>query len=460
MRSWYRVGIFISVLVTLLVLLPFGVRAQEAPPISDGTQGGDNSAPQPTQAPPAFQQGYAPTYTVRATREGLVGKRTANGYRIPERAWFVALPSWKVLSSQGGNEFQVRVTYEDKSIVVPVWDVGPWNTNDEYWTPERRFYRDLPIGMPMAQAAVQFGYNGGLDMFGRKVTLGNGIDIADGAFLDGLGMRSNDWVRVSFLWMGLDPGPQGQIDASVGNAAYPPGTVIVDNGSEGYTSSAKVAWYDNFCGLNGKHDWTIGTINPSTGENKATWSTNINQIGYYEAMAFIPPCGRAATRAAIYKVNTNGAEREVWVDQSLQSGRWASLGMYNMVTPGTSSVTLTDVTGDDAQGVRFDAVMWVPRYDTMPPVSWIQEILPMDGGIYAVRWGGNDDVSGINSYDIEYRLNGGAWVNWQSGTGASEALFTPPSSGEFQFRARARDWMSKESGWSEDPITMKSIVVP
>jgi hypothetical protein len=67
-----------------------------------------------------------------------------------------------------------------------------WNTNDEYWTPERRFYRDLPIGMPMAQAAVQFGYNGGLDMFGRKITLGNGIDIADGAFLDGLGMRHND----------------------------------------------------------------------------------------------------------------------------------------------------------------------------------------------------------------------------------------------------------------------------
>jgi hypothetical protein len=84
----------------------------------------------------------------------------------------------------------------------------------------------------------------------------------------------------------------------------------------------------------------------------------------------------------------------------------------------------------------------------------------MDGGAYLVRWGGNDDVSGINSYDVEYRLNGGDWVNWQNGTGASEALFAPPSSGEFQFRARARDWMGKEAGWSEDPVTMKSIVVP
>jgi hypothetical protein len=73
-------------LVMVIVLLPFGVAAQEAPPISDGAQNDNPSAPVPTQAPPAFQQGYAPTYTVRATREGLVGYRTANGYRIPERA--------------------------------------------------------------------------------------------------------------------------------------------------------------------------------------------------------------------------------------------------------------------------------------------------------------------------------------------------------------------------------------
>ena len=459
MHKWYRVGLFALCLTAILVCMPFGARAQEAPPISDGTQNDEGTEPQPTDAPPVFQQGYAPTYTIRATREGLVGKRTANGHRIVERDWFVALPSWKVLSSRDGNEFQVRVTYGDKSIVVPVWDVGPWNTNDEYWTPERRFYRDLPVGMPMAQAAVHFGYNGGLDMFGRKITLGNGIDIGDGAFLDGLGMRKNDWVRVTFLWMGLDPGPQGQVDASVGNAAYPPGTVITDNSSGDYTSSAKVEWYDNFCGLNGKHDWTIGTIDPATSENTATWNANVTHFGYYEIMAFIPPCGRAATRAAIYKVNTNGVERDVWVDQALQSGRWASLGIYNMA-PGNSKVSLTDVTGDDGLGVRFDAIMWAPRYDSMPPSAWIHDIQPMDGGAYVVQWAGSDDVSGISSYDVQYRVNGGDWQLWQSGSSANAALFSPSGSGEYQFRARARDWMGKEAAWNEDPATIKSIVIP
>ena len=449
----------VALMVLVLMAVPVVALAEEAPPISDGSQTSETAQPAPTQAPPAFQQGFAPTYSVRATREGLVGKKTANGYRIPERAWFVALPSWKVLSSQGGNEFMVRVTYKDKSIVVPVWDVGPWNTNDEYWTPERRFYRDLPVGMPMAQAAVDFNYNGGLDMFGRKVTIGNGIDIADGAFWDGLGMTRNDWVKVTFLWMGNDPGPGGLVDSAAANAAFPPGTVIIDNGAAGYNSAAKVEWYENYCGLNGTHAWTIGTNEPEKAENDASWETTLNDNNYYEIMAFIPPCGKAASRQAIYRINNNGEQREVWVDQALQSGRWASLGIYNM-KPGFSKVSLNDITGDSGQAVRFDAMMWVPRYDNMPPTAWIQEVKPMDGGSVYVKWAATDDVSGIQHYDVQVRKDGGEWIDWQPGTSADEALFSPDGPGNYEFRARATDWMQKVGTWDVDPITIKGIVIP
>jgi hypothetical protein len=155
-------------------------------------------------------QPLAPTYRILATREGLVGYRTANGHRIRPRDRFVALPSWGVLSSRGGNEFQVRVTYRGRSVVLPVWDVGPWNTRDDYWNPNRR-YSDLPVGLPMAQAARQQGYNGGRDEFGRRVRHANGIDIADGAFWDDLGMTDTDWVEVTFLWLGADPGPGADV---------------------------------------------------------------------------------------------------------------------------------------------------------------------------------------------------------------------------------------------------------
>ena len=97
-----------------------------------------------------------------ATREGLVGHRTANGHRIGPRDRFVALPYWGVLSSKGGNEFQVRVTYRGRSVVLPVWDVGPWNTHDDYWSPKRR-YSDLPVGQPMAHAAYHQRYHDGRD---------------------------------------------------------------------------------------------------------------------------------------------------------------------------------------------------------------------------------------------------------------------------------------------------------
>jgi hypothetical protein len=157
----------------------------------------------------------APTYRIFATREGLVGLTTANGHVIRERDHFVALPSWRVLSSYQGYEYQVRITYNGRSTIAPVWDVGPWNTNDSYWSPQRGDYPDLPIGMPQAQAAYFDGHNDGLDEFGRRILVPNGIDIADGTFWDALGMRDNDWVEVSFLWLGTDPGPGAAVQAPI-----------------------------------------------------------------------------------------------------------------------------------------------------------------------------------------------------------------------------------------------------
>ncbi|MCF2434749.1 hypothetical protein LV779_08430 [Streptomyces thinghirensis] len=53
---------------------------------------------------------------------------------------------------------------------APVWDVGPWNTHDDHWNPpaQREQWKDLPRGLPQAQAAYENGYNGGRDEFGRQ----------------------------------------------------------------------------------------------------------------------------------------------------------------------------------------------------------------------------------------------------------------------------------------------------
>lgn len=147
----------------------------------------------------------ADTFRVFATREGLVEGSTANGHLIRPRDHFVALPSRRGLAPRDTGDYTVKVCADNgRCEWAPVWDVGPWNTNDDHWNPpeHRESWRDLAEGLPQAQAAFTDGYNGGLDQFGRQVGNPAGIDLGDGTFLDGLGLRDNSWVTASYLWTG------------------------------------------------------------------------------------------------------------------------------------------------------------------------------------------------------------------------------------------------------------------
>ena len=395
----------------------------------------------------AEQPAVAPTFTVFATREGLVGHRTANGHRIGSRDHFVALPSFSALSSAGGHEFQVRVTYRNHSAVLPVWDVGPWNIKDDYWSPNRH-YADLPVGKPMAQAAYQDGYNGGRDNFGRRIRMPNGIDIADGAFWDDLKMTQADWVQVTFLWLGADPAAPPPAPAAEQPPAEP-GVALVDDGGPGHSAVAKVSWYSEQCGQGGRHTWTYGTRESSRSENRARWSPALPGPGFYEVLVYIPACGQPATRSAHYRITHDGAAAEAMLDQNAAAGTWASLGIYHMGGQ-PAAVELSDVTGDDGRAVRFDAIKWQPRQDTAPPDARVTGAGPRSDGAILVRWSGTDDVSGIASYDIQIRqLPAGGWSDWQIAAVVAEAAFVPPGPGVYAFRARASDWVGHVQPWRE-----------
>ncbi|MFD3688307.1 hypothetical protein ACFWTE_26195 [Nocardiopsis sp. NPDC058631] len=161
--------------------------------------------------------GAAAPFSARlfATRIGLVGGTTANGHTVREDDHFAALPSRRGLAARGGGEYTVRVCttgalgpegeggtadHEPRCSYLPVWDVGPWNTSDDHWNDDRESWRGLDRGRPQAQAAYQEGHNGGLDEFGREVRNPAGIDLADGAFQEGLQLPTNGWVDVDYLW--------------------------------------------------------------------------------------------------------------------------------------------------------------------------------------------------------------------------------------------------------------------
>ncbi len=150
-----------------------------------------------------------------ATRIGLVGNTTANGHTVRPNDHFVALPSRRGLANRGGGEYTVRVcstgalgpdavgdteNHVPRCAYLPVWDVGPWNITDDHWNEDRESWRDLDRGRPQAQAAYAESHNSGLDGFGRRVRNPAGIDLADGAFNQGLQLPTNGWVQVDYLW--------------------------------------------------------------------------------------------------------------------------------------------------------------------------------------------------------------------------------------------------------------------
>ena len=114
---------------------------------------------------------------VKATREGLIGGKTASGYLIDKAVSFVALPSGRAL-----RRF-VRVVNpaNGKRIIAQVLDVGPWNETDDAYV--------FKGARPQAET--------GRDSR-ERATNRAGIDLGEAVWKQ-LGMTGNDEVEWEFI---------------------------------------------------------------------------------------------------------------------------------------------------------------------------------------------------------------------------------------------------------------------
>lgn len=232
--------------------------------------------------------GDNPTVRLFATREGLVGRPTANGHVIAERDHFVALPSKKVLNPLDKRDYQVRLSYKGRTTVAPIWDIGPWNTKDNYWDEQRELFGDLPRFVPQAYAAWKNDYNGGRDQYNRWVSFPASIDLADGVYIDDLGIRNSDWVDVTFLWIkapspapvdtpavtGLKPEPKSAPPAPQGQSWF---------FAEGITRNPFETWFTLF--------------NPSSETTRATLTFSRVDGGLQREEVVLEPSARVAVNA-------------------------------------------------------------------------------------------------------------------------------------------------------------------
>lgn len=79
--------------------------------------------------------------------------------------------------------------------------------------------------------------------------------------------------------------------------------------------------------------------------------------------------------------------------------------------------------------------------DTEPPVVTVDALPTYVDRDFTVSWSGTDPGgSGIATYDVQYRVNGGAWADWITDTSDTSAVFAAGLDGRFyEFRARGED---------------------
>jgi hypothetical protein len=92
--------------------------------------------------------------------------------------------------------------------------------------------------------------------------------------------------------------------------------------------------------------------------------------------------------------------------------------------------------------------------DTQGPQAFISALPEEAQDRFLVQWGADDLITWPVQYDVQYRINGGAWVPWLSATTAVSQYFGPnvPVTVEndtlYEFQVRARDYVGNQGGWS------------
>ena len=107
--------------------------------------------------------------------------------------------------------------------------------------------------------------------------------------------------------------------------------------------------------------------------------------------------------------------------------------------------------GSIQQSVRIDGIAPVVAIHDLPDHS--------DGSGETLDWsGGTDDGSGIQNYDVQWRVAGGNWVDLLTGTTLTSYEVSGGTNGTtYEFRARGRDMVGNVPDWSTVPTTSTTV---
>ena len=96
--------------------------------------------------------------------------------------------------------------------------------------------------------------------------------------------------------------------------------------------------------------------------------------------------------------------------------------------------------------------------DTAPPVGGVTTMPAVtDSEALLVNWRAQDYASGVASFSVQYRRDGGSWQRWLAGTKKTRAWFTGEGGSTYEFRVRAVDLKGNAQPWITVPAKPASV---
>jgi murein DD-endopeptidase MepM/ murein hydrolase activator NlpD len=154
-------------------------------------------------------------------------------------------------------------------------------------------------------------------------------------------------------------------------APPPPGTIVVDTDSPGFTNAGE-GWQSVPVGYGGSALFVPSTIGaaglqpwelrPLAAPAVAVWRPKLPVAGRYRVLAYVPYAlsGLEDATEVRYHVRYSGGEAEVAIDDARAANDWADLGAYEFDPGDAASVSVSSLVEANLHSVWADAVMWVP----------------------------------------------------------------------------------------------------
>jgi hypothetical protein len=147
-----------------------------------------------------------------------------------------------------------------------------------------------------------------------------------------------------------------------------------------------------------------------------------------------------------YRVD--GGEWQTWLSEVTTTVDEFTMGengrFYQFRARGVDEAGNVEPFGGPEASTTVDTEPPTARVEPLPAFVQSEELL--------VSWTGDDSGgSGIQYYDVRYRVDGGPWLPWQQQTTATSAIFITGRDGLYEFEARAVDNLGQVEPFTGEP---------